>query len=571
MDTKISEIETLADLVLYLSELPSNNNFANFLNNGDWVPHSTRRFLGKTYNLADNLKKLGVKKGDKVALFSDSSPYWLVCDLACQLLGAVTVPMFTNISKENLKFQLEDCGADYAVVIGGEKWQALKPFAKKFKYIITHELKIRNNNAKDLSPLMATKNHREPNFSKFTKSIKPNDLATIIYTSGSTGSPKGVCLTHGNLISQVKDTRKTFALHKDDVALSYLPLAHIFERMVMYFYISKNISIYFADDVLNVANLLQEIKPNIMTTVPRLLEKIYAKIELKIADAPFARKLVAVPAIWYAKNMPLSITRICPFKKFFQKAVYNRLLKVMGGRIRLMISGGAPLDPDINRFFTNVGLPIMEGYGLTEASPVIAANCPKRYKFASVGKAFPSVKVKIGENEEVLASGPNIMQGYYNNPEKTAEDIKDGWLHTGDMGYLDKDGYLFITGRIKELQKTSNGKYVPTVKLEAKIKQIPLADNAIAIADGRKFVSVIVFPDFKSVKQKKMTHKELDEYFSGEIDKVNKGFNHCEKVQRFIVARVEPTVKNGEITPSMKLRRHVILDHYKKDLDKIYK
>ncbi|MBT4878617.1 MAG: long-chain fatty acid--CoA ligase [Alphaproteobacteria bacterium] len=570
MKLKFSELTTLADLLVYLSWQESNKNFTNFLNNGDWVSHSTKIFLTKTFILAKNLKKLGVKKGDKIAIFSDSSPYWLVCDLACQLVGAISVPMFTNIADENLKYQLQDCQAKYAFVIGSNKWQILKPHVKNFECIITHDFKIRQEKARNLSDLMNSEKHYELNFNQFAKHIKADDIATIIYTSGSTGKPKGVVLTQRNLISQIKDTAKTFTLTKDDVVLSYLPLAHIFERMVMYFYLSKNLSIYFADDVLNVANLLQEVKPTVLTTVPRLLEKIYGKINLKIADAPFAKKIIAVPALWYAKNIAINIAPKIPVKRLFQKLIYNRLLKVMGGNIRLMISGGAALDTDINRFFTNVGLPIMEGYGLTEAAPVIAANAPNAYKFASVGKVFPSVEVKISESGEILAKGPNIMHSYYNDSKATDDVLKNKWLYTGDMGHLDDEGFLFITGRIKELQKTSNGKYVPTIILENKLKQISLADNALVIADGKKFVSAIIFPDYKLVKEQKLNLKALDEYFSAEIDKVNKNFNHWEKIQRFILAKNEATISNGEMTPSMKLRRYKIMENYSKQIEKIY-
>ena len=570
MKLKFSELTTLADLLVYLSWQESNKNFANFLNNGDWVSHSTKIFLTKTFILAKNLKKLGVKKGDKIAIFSDSSPYWLVCDLACQLVGAISVPMFTNIADENLKYQLQDCEAKCAIVIGSNKWQILKPHVKNFECIITHDFKIRQERAKNLSDLMNSEKHYELNFSQFAKHIKADDIATIIYTSGSTGKPKGVVLTQRNLMSQIKDTAKTFTLTKDDVVLSYLPLAHIFERMVMYFYLSKNLSIYFADDVLNVANLLQEVKPTVLTTVPRLLEKIYGKINLKIADAPLAKKIIAVPALWYAKNIAVNIAPKIPVKRLFQKLIYNRLLKVMGGNIRLMISGGAALDTDINRFFTNVGLPIMEGYGLTEAAPVIAANAPNAYKFASVGKVFPSVEVKISESGEILAKGPNIMHSHYNDSKATDDVLKNKWLYTGDMGHLDDEGFLFITGRIKELQKTSNGKYVPTIILENKLKQISLADNALVIADGKKFVSAIIFPDYKLVKEQKLSLKALDEYFSAEIDKVNKNFNHWEKIQRFILAKNEATISSGEMTPSMKLRRYKIMENYSKKIEKIY-
>lgn len=567
---KFTAIQTLADLAIFISENKNNNKFTNYLRNGSWLANSTKDFSSKVFSLSENLILHGLKKGDKIALFCDSSPNWLICDFACQMIGVVTVPIFTNISKENLAYQLKHSEVKYAFIIGSDKWKAVKPYIGSLKKIFIHELRIKEKNSVNLNDLFKPVNG---NFSKIinnAKKIKPDDLATIIYTSGSTAMPKGVCLTHKNLVSQIKDSDKSFPVNSDDVILSYLPLAHIFERMVMYFYLSKNAEIYFVDDIENIANLMQEIKPTMMTTVPRLLEKIYNKIETKQTSLPVSKKIIASFAIYYAKKTPEWWYKNCFVRKLFAKLIYSKILAILGGRIKMMICGGAPLDTKLALFYKNIGLNLLEGYGLTEASPVIAANNLQNNKFASVGKLFPSVKVKIAANQEILVKGPNVMQGYYRDVKNTKEAIKDGWLYTGDMGRIDESGYLYVTGRIKELQKTSNGKYVATTRLESALKELVYIDEVVIIADRRKFVSAIIFPDFNYIKENKIKLKDLKLDIQEEILKINRNFNHWEEIQKFIIAKISPSIENAQLTPSMKIRRHKILEDYEKVINELY-
>lgn len=572
MGRKLSGLNTLADLLLYIHGQNNNDHFLNYLKDAAWINISTKEFCYKTYGLAKKLKKLGVKKGDKVALFGSSSPNWLICDLSCQLLGAITVPMFTNISDENLKYQLKHSKVKYAFVIGGGQWQAVKAHTEQFKYIFTHEFRTRNDKTISISSSFEEYD-THVKLDSLSKDIKKDDLATIIYTSGSTGMPKGVCLTHGNLISQIKDTNILFPLSDKEITLSYLPLAHIFERMVIYFYLSNNVATYFADEINNVPELLKEIKPTVMTTVPRLLEKIHSKVISGIADASPIKKSIAKSAIWYATHLPKGLQKICLFHKVFHKLIYKKLLAIFGGKIRIMISGGAPLSPDIYNFFSKIGLNIYQAYGLTEAAPGISSNCANHHKIFSAGKIFPSVKVKIAKNGEILAKGPNIMPGYLNNISATKEAIqRGGWLKTGDLGYIDEDGYLFITGRIKELQKTSTGKYIQTLEIEQKLKQLPIIDNVMVVADKKKFVSAIIFPDTSLIKAKKISNnKRVEMLISKHVTQINKTLNSWETVKKFHIAKEPPTIENGELTPSMKIRKHIILENYKKTLDKFYK
>lgn len=570
MKSNFKKVKTLADLLVFLHEQETNDKFLNYLKVGDWHQLSNKEFCSRVYNLAHHLKELGLKKGDRFAIFSKSSPHWLIVDFACQLLGIVTVPFFANISEENLEYQIEHSGVKYAFVSGGEQWQVVKPHQQKFKHFVTHDVQLKIANQSNLKKLTTSESCPNKNFVKLARRIFKDDLATIIYTSGSTGVPKGVVLTHYNLISQIAGARESFSLKPQMRVLSFLPLAHIFERMVMCFYLSENLEIYFADEVTNVPNLLQEVKPEVLTTVPRMLEKIYSKIAQNIAELPFVSRIIAGTAYKYASNMPELVTKKSLLKKFFAKTVYHKFLAAFGGEVKLMISGSAALDKQINQFFVNIGLNVLEGYGLTEAAPVISVNTAKARRLGSVGKAYPGVKIKIAKNNEILAAGPNIMQGYYKAKAKTTETMSGNYLKTGDLGYLDKDGFLYITGRLKELQKTSYGKYVPVQKLEGELKKLCHVEQAIIVADGKKFVSAIIFPDLALQKKQKLSKRNLQKTLAAEIAKLNKKLNKWEQIQKFIIASQEPTVVNGQLTPSFKLRREPILEAYAQQIDNLY-
>jgi long-chain acyl-CoA synthetase len=419
MVTKFSEAETLVDLFKYISKTHKSDFCLNHINLDQWRHISTKDFVRKTLAVAQYLRSIGVTHKTKVAIFAKSSPYWLIYDFAIQLNGAISVPMFTNISNENLKFQIENSGVKFAFVDGSDNWQEIKSFINNFDKIIIHSLKVRNQKLVYLSRILDNPENSNLSLNSFKKVIHPDDVATIIYTSGSTGFPKGVCLTHRNLISQIKATGQLFPLDNNDIALSFLPLSHIFERMVMLLYLSQNVKVYFADDISNVQNLLTELKPTIVTTVPRLLEKIFLNIKEKISSSNFIKKSIAHIAFRYALNASANWSKNNPLWKLFNKILFSKIINILGGNIRIMITGGAPLSADINRFFFNIGLPLYQGYGLTETSPVISVNHPKATKFASSGKTLTSVNVKIESDGEILVKGPNIMQGYYKNKSET--------------------------------------------------------------------------------------------------------------------------------------------------------
>lgn len=566
---KLNELETLIDLFKHVSSGKSKDGYLSFLKNGKWHSMSSGEFSNKVLSLAHGFIESGIKPKDRVAIFADSSPYWLVFDFALQIIGAISVPMFTNIAIENLDFQIKDSKVNFAFVDGGDKWQVLKSHKKKFNKIFTHNLRVAGDNIIKLSDIFEKyeQNAVAPKYAK----VKPNDIATIIYTSGSTGNPKGVCLTHANLLAQLQDATKFFPLKEDDVALSFLPLAHIFERLVILLYLSSKIKIYFADKVENVPSLLKEVKPTIITVVPRFLEKIYAKINEKSQELSFFKRLISFCAIKYANSLSVGYANKLPIFSLFNKLIYKKFLHAFGGNIKIVVSGGAPLNPKIYKFFLNISLPLYQGYGLTEAAPVISSNCPRNNRFASSGKLFPQVKVKINDDGEILAKGRNIMHGYLNNDKATEKVIKDGWLYTGDLGHIDADGFLFVTGRRKEIQKTSNGKYVRTLTIENLSKEISYVDNVVVIADGRSFVSLIIFPDLEKLKQKKIKIKTFEQIVSDNLDHINKKLNHWEKIRKFHISREIASIKNGMLTPSMKLKRYAIEDFFKKEIDNMYK
>jgi long-chain acyl-CoA synthetase len=413
--------------------------------------------------------------------------------------------------------------------------------------------------------------------------IKPEDLATIIYTSGTTGNPKGVMLSHNNIISQVNSTSKLFPLKSgQDVALSCLPLAHIFELMVMLYYVSQGVFIYFADDIKNLGSLMKKIQPTIMTAVPRLLEKVFVKIKKLAEEKSIIKKLLLKTAIRRAVNKK---TNLKPnfFDKILDKIIYKKFRQIFGNRIKLLICGGASLSNEVEAFYRNININLFCGYGLTETSAVVAVNYENNYRFGTVGKNFPGIELKIDEKQELLVKGKNVMIGYHNLNQETQEVIQDGWFKTGDLATIDNEGFVKITGRKKELFKNSNGKYVSPVPIENKLTQeIDFLIGAIVIAENRRFTSAILFADFdlietvkekfffKGTKQEFLSSKILYDFIDKKILHLNQNLNHWESIQKFYIAKEEISIESGEITPSMKLKRGLLERKYQKIIDDFY-
>jgi long-chain acyl-CoA synthetase len=582
----MSDFKTLPQMLMDVQHSYSHSKAFNYKRNGHWVPLSTSAFIDQVQRFCLGLITLGLKPGRGFAIIAPSSPHWLIADFASQINRAITVPLFPNVSPENFLFQIKDSNCDFLLI---HKFSELEPHIKNqlhlFKKVICLEgihpenaisynevLRLGDQNA-DANPEL---------FAQMVASVKPEDLATIIYTSGSTGVPKGVELTHSNLISQIKGTKIRFPVFANsDKALSCLPLAHIFERMVTYYFIYCGVRVWYADDVKKLGPILKDIQPTVVTLVPRIFEKLHAKLTGSLDEKKGISKILLKLAIQKASS-PTQDSGL--LFNLLDRLVYNKMRAALGSNLRLIISGGSKLNPEIGNFLVKVGFPIFEGYGLTEASPVIAANYPGNSKMGTVGKVFPYVQVKISESGEILAKGPGIMRGYHNAPRESASAFTDdGWLRTGDLGSMDNEGYLTITGRIKEFFKTSTGKYVTPVPIEQKLTQHPLIDVAMVIAENRSYVSCILFPDFANLQAQKQkrnlalisdseflqsagVHKEIENH----IQAVNSHLNQWEQIRNFYLSTRPASTETGELTPTLKIRRQQVEEQFKNVIDDFY-
>jgi len=520
-------------------------------------------------------------QGKQVAIAVSPSAHWLMIDYALMLCGAVSVPLFTNISSKNLLFEFLDANMHTAFIEDESHRELIHQVDNAIEVIYLDEVSGYRS-LDDFLKLGEQIDKANPAlFRELLSRINAEDVATIVYTSGTSGTPKGVELTHKNLISQIHATAQNY--HFDphtDVAFSFLPLAHIFERMVMHFYLSRELTVYFADDVKNVGALLKEINPTVMTVVPRLLEKVFFKMKLKALEGNFIKKAL----VNYAFHRAVTQDPYAPkgiVDNVLDAIVYKKLRLALGTRMRMMISGGAALPDALYKFYLNIGTPIYQGYGQTETSPVIASNTPKENKIGTVGKAFPHVQVRLSPEHELLVKGPNVMKGYHNNPEATAKTIDaENWLHTGDLANIDEEGYISIIGRTKELLKTSTSEYVTAVYIEQKLTSNGWFEQALVVGDAKPYVTALLFIEheflgrlatsmhttplkaLESEKFKAMTVKF--------IAKLNKKLNHWEKVREYRVIADELSIENGDLTPSMKLAKNHMMEVYAEEIEEMY-
>ena len=572
-----STIKTYNNLFENITQNFDNKTFLNFLYNSKYESISVEEFNDKVFCLSLALRDLGVKANDKIAIFSKSSPFWLIFDFAIHQLGAISVPIFANISTYNLNFELQDAEVSFIFIDDENRLQDINDEIAKKLTFITHNFCIKEQNFYNYDELLILSKQHCDTTDFITYEADENDIFSIIYTSGNTGTPKGVMLSHKNILSQIQDIDSVIDLGEDEIILSLLPLAHIYERTVMSYYISKGVSVYFVDEITNVANLLKVVRPTMMTAVPRLLEKIFNKIKLNISEKPLISRTIASLAFSYA--MKYDIDKNSLVYKIFDKVVYVKLREIFGSRLQRLVSGGAPLNKDVCNFFVNIGVDIYQGYGQCEFSPVISTNAPGQNKVGSCGKVMGSAEVKFIENE-ILVKGPSLMQGYLNNPKLTSETIdKDGWLHTGDVGYMDKEGYLYVNSRKKEIFKTSTGEYVNAVFIEQELSKNKYIEFAVIFANNRQYVSALLFVD----KDKYMTRKDknlsIEEYYSNtsilndikdHIEHTNKKISKTEKVIKYKLITNDISIETGELTPSMKICRNKIEVIYKNEIDSMY-
>jgi long-chain acyl-CoA synthetase len=569
---------TYNELFTHISSL-ENDYFLNYLSNQKYTNISITDFKNKVICLSLALKDLGIQKGDTVGIFANSSPFWLIFDFAIHQVGAISVPIFANISTINLNFEIKDSNMKFMFIDSQER---LKDIEEKNSNLIfiTHNFCIKESNFYNFDEILVIGKQLCDSNGFVPYEADENDIFSIIYTSGNTGTPKGVMLTHKNIISQLRDINILIGLDNNEISLSLLPLAHIFERTVMSYYLSKGISIYFVDDISNVGNLLKIVKPTIMTAVPRLLEKIFNKIKTQISQKPFLSRIIASFAFSYALSK--NIDRSSFLFEIYDKLVYSKFREIFGSRLNKLVSGGAPLSKEIAQFFVNIGVPIYQGYGLTEFSPVISTNYPAENKIGSCGKVIPSARIKIAENKELLVKGPSLMKGYLNQEKLTKTTIdENGWLHTGDAAYLDEDGYLYITSRVKEIFKTSTGEYVNAISIEQKLAKNRYIEFAVVIAQNRKYTTVLLFVDKEKYELAKKSNNNLtiEEYYSKNdivknisthIENINKELNQWEKIVDFRIITNDISIEGGELTPSMKIARNKIEEKYENIINSMY-
>lgn len=563
---------------------------------GQWKKYSTATVKETVDKLSAGLLSLGIGCGDmtaegrdKVAILSKNRPEWVMLDLAVQQIGAILVPFYPTININELEFVLNDAQVKIAFVNDEElylKMLSLKSKVPSLKDIYTFEHVANAKYWKEVT------DHSTPELKELVKQtadkIKYEDLATIIYTSGTTGTPKGVMLSHRNILSNVMASMPCFPPGQNMKSLSFLPLNHIFERMVTYLYLFSGTSIHYAESLDTIGDNLKEVKPEMFTTVPRLLEKVYDRIMQKGNELTGTKKKLFFWAHSLAEKFEINKNLGVGYNlklSIANKIIFKKWREGLGGNLKCVVTGGAACQVRLIRIFTAAQIPVMEGYGLTETSPVISVNSyeEKGRRFGTVGQIIEGVEVKIAEDGEILCKGPNIMMGYYKRPDLTAQDIVDGWFHTGDIGTLSDDNFLKITDRKKELFKTSGGKYVAPLAIENKLKESPFIEQLMLVGAERKFVSALIVPSFPNLRdwcrknnvadcsnEDLIRKPEINEMFKELVESFNKFFNHVEQVKKFELLANEWSVDTGEMTPKLSLKRKVIMEKYRDVIERIY-
>jgi long-chain acyl-CoA synthetase len=563
---------------------------------GRWEAISSQEFLRRVAGLSTALVELGVKPGDRVGLFSANRPEWHTADFAITGAGGVTVPVYFNESPDRTTYILKHCGAKVVFVVGVPQLQKLLAVRAKLPELeqivvadgggdvpsecLRYETLIAGASAADIS-----------SFRMRVSQVLPGQLASLIYTSGTTGEPKGVMLTHTNFCSNVTDVGHDFQLNPaEDVALSFLPLAHVYGRTMDYIYIFQGAALAYVESVDAVAQALLEVRPTITAAVPRFFEKIYARLVeqgskntgVKRMLFDWAMRVAEMSAQWRASQRHANLA-VTLQQKLADALVYRKIRIGMGGRLRLISSGGAPLSKELAEFFWAVGIPIYQGYGLTETSPIVSSNYPEN-RMGSSGKPIPNVQVRAVEDGEILVKGPCVMQGYYKNPEATREVLsEDGWFRTGDIGYLDKDNYLFITDRKKDLIKTAAGKFVAPQPIENALKTSPYILNAMVVGDKRKFIVALIVPNPATVAAKAAdqgikfasnaelaAHPWVHGLIDSEVKRLTVHLAQYETIKRFALLPEDFTFDNGSLTFTLKLKRRVVEQQYAPVIESLY-
>ena len=561
--------------------------------NGKWQSTSTQDYINQANAISRGLLKLGVQPNDKIAVISTTNrTEWNIMDIGILQIGAQNVPIYPTISKEDYEYILNHSEAIYCFVSDAdiiEKLNAIKQNTK-LKGVYTFNDIANENSWKKVLELGKDESNQDVVEDR-KNNVKPENLATLIYTSGTTGKPKGVMLSHNNLVSNVLDSEKRVPFdYGKSKALSFLPVCHVFERMILYLYQYCGVEIYFAESIEQMSENLKEVKPNVMTAVPRLYEKVYDKIIAKGTDLSGIKKALFFWAVNVGlKYEPYGANGWLYEKKLAlaRKLIFSKWKEGLGGNLDLMVSGSAALQPRLTRIFAAAGMPIMEGYGLTETSPVVSVNDQRNggFKIGTVGRIIDNVEVKIANDGEILVKGPNVMQGYYKDPEKTSEVMSGAYFHTGDIGEICDDGFLKITDRKKDMFKTSGGKYVVPSLLENQLKQSRFIEQIMVIGEGEKMPAALIQPNYefiddwierkgKDVKKDKLSicsSQIIKDRIQKEVDEANEHFGKWEQIKKFELTPDIWTIDDGHLTPTMKMKRKAIKEKYKDLIEKIYR
>jgi long-chain acyl-CoA synthetase len=557
-----------------------------------WKSYSSEDYLRFSHGIGAGLIALGAGKGTRVATVMVNSPQWNFFDMGIMMAGAVQVPIYPTISPESYRYILSDAAIEVLIVSNSEIYHRIReilPDVPGLRTVFSIK-KIKGvRHWTEILELGKDQKFQE-RLQTAMNEVSPEDLATIIYTSGTTGRPKGVMLNHRNFITNFMECSKIYRFKTSDRALSFLPLCHVYERMLNYYFQYYGMTIYYVETLEKVGECIREVKPNTFAAVPRVLEKIYNRLILRGRNFRGLRKQIFFWAIrlghqfelehangpWYDLRLFLA-----------RRLVFDRWKKALGGNLNLIVSGSASLHPRLARIFWAAGIPVMEGYGLTETSPVVAVSRFEKggMKFGTVGPLLPGVEVKFAEDGEILVKGPNVMMGYYNRPDRMAEVVdEEGWFHTGDIGLLEDGRYLRITDRKKEMFKTSTGKYIAPQVIEQRLKESPFIEHAMVMGENRKYTAALIVPNFEHIAgwcrikginivpfEKLLRHPRVVRRVRKEVQKLNETLGQTEKIKKFRLIPKEWTVETGELSPTMKLRRKFILEKYEQLIEETYR
>ena len=591
---------TLADLFLASAKKFDLPDALNYKKDGEWRPMPSSEIIRRSENIALGLYSIGLRKGDRAAILAANSPEWTLADAGCQFGGVIDVPIYTTLANDSIKYIIDDSEARVFFLQDNATYERILPTIKDCKslekFVLFDSGPIADGPVISLSVLESMgarlRDERPELSAELRHAVASSDIATLIYTSGTTGEPKGVMLSHSNIISNVVNASEKYDFSPDDVSLSVLPLSHVFERGGMYVYIRAGMRVFYAESIDKAPENLKEVKPTIFVGVPRIFEKVFERARLKAAQSGRVNEMIFDWAIDVAKEyatlhekkQPIPMALMAKHS-IADKIVYSRLREFFGGRLRFCITGGAALSDEIYLIFTGAGISIMQGYGLTETSPVISSNNPTAFRVGTVGKPIRDVDVRIAQDGEIEVKGPNVMLGYYHKPEATKDAFTgDGFFRTGDIGQIDADGFLKITDRKKELFKTSGGKYIAPSPIEQMLRGSRFVNQAVLVGNERKFAAALIVPNFEMLESYAKL-KELDiptheafcsnpriiDLINRQIDAMTPNLAQYERVKKFALLVNEFSVENGELTPTLKVKRRVIDEKYRDVIDKMYR